>query len=127
MRASGTAHTTCVRPTPQPCALSIKSAHDRRPNLRKAPKNERKFFQIRPDSHKSFCAPPNDRTKVRTILPHPAALAAATPAGWQDHAETEDRAIATARYKSFARDKGTRLIERTERVLVEGVVRRGKK
>ena len=24
------------------------------------------------------------------------------PGGWQDHAETEDRAIATARYKSFA-------------------------
>jgi hypothetical protein len=33
------------------------------------------------------------------------------PGGWQDHAETEDRAIANARYKSFAREKGTRLIE----------------
>ena len=30
------------------------------------------------------------------------------PGGWQDHAETEDRAIANARYKSFAREKGTR-------------------
>ena len=49
------------------------------------------------------------------------------PGGWQDHAETEDRAIALARYKSFARDKGTRLIERTERVLVEGVMRKGTK
>jgi hypothetical protein len=32
-----------------------------------------------------------------------------------------------ARYKSFARAKGTRLIERTERVIVEGVMGRGKK
>src|SRR5688500_15641060 len=30
------------------------------------------------------------------------------PGGWEDHAETEDRAIANARYKSFAREKGTR-------------------
>ena len=49
------------------------------------------------------------------------------PGGWQDHAETEDRAIAMARYKAFARDKGTRLIERTERVLAEGIMRKGKK
>jgi len=32
--------------------------------------------------------------------------------------------MALARYKSFARDKGTRLIERTERVLVEGLPQR---
>ncbi|MGB7160284.1 MAG: hypothetical protein WBD40_19610 [Tepidisphaeraceae bacterium] len=37
---------------------------------------------------------------------------------------TEDRAIATARYKSFARDKGRNLIERTERALVEGLATR---
>ena len=49
------------------------------------------------------------------------------PGGWQDHAETEDRAIAMARYKAFARDKGTRLIERTERVLAEGIMRKGQK
>ena len=49
------------------------------------------------------------------------------PGGWQDQAETEDRAIATARYKSFARDKGTRLIERTERVMVKGLPRKGKR
>jgi hypothetical protein len=28
---------------------------------------------------------------------------------------------------SFAKEKGTRLIERTERVLVEGLMRKGKK
>jgi len=49
------------------------------------------------------------------------------PGGWQDHAETEDRAIATARYNAFARERGTRLIERTKRVLVEGLPRKGKK
>ena len=27
---------------------------------------------------------------------------------WQDHAETDDRAIAMGRYKVFAREKGTR-------------------
>ena len=42
----------------------------------------------------------------------------------QDNAETDDRATAMARYKVFAREKGTRLIERTERVLVEGTPRR---
>jgi hypothetical protein len=42
------------------------------------------------------------------------------PGGWQDHAETDDRAIATARYKSFAREKGLSLIERIERMMVEG-------
>jgi hypothetical protein len=42
------------------------------------------------------------------------------PGGWEDHASTEDRALAMARYKAFAREKGTRLIERTERVLIEG-------
>ena len=30
------------------------------------------------------------------------------PGGWQDHAETPDRAVATARYKSFARERGIR-------------------
>ena len=49
------------------------------------------------------------------------------PGGWQDHAETEDRTIATARYKVFAHEKGTRLIERTERVLVKGLPRKGKR
>ena len=49
------------------------------------------------------------------------------PGGWQDPAETEDRAIATARYKAFAREKGTRLIERSERVLVERLPRKGNK
>jgi hypothetical protein len=48
------------------------------------------------------------------------------PGGWQDQAETEDRAVTTARYKSFARERGSRQIERTERVLVEGLPRRGK-
>jgi hypothetical protein len=42
------------------------------------------------------------------------------PGGWDDHAATEDRALAMARYKAFAREKGTRLIERTERVVIEG-------
>ena len=49
------------------------------------------------------------------------------PGGWDDHAATEDRALALARYKSFAREKGTRLIERTERVLVEGLARKDRK
>ena len=49
------------------------------------------------------------------------------PGGWQDHAETDDRAIAMGRYKAFAREKGTRLIERTERVLVEGLATQGKR
>ena len=45
------------------------------------------------------------------------------PGGWEDHAKTQDRAIAMGRYKVFAREKGTRLIERTDRVLVEGLPR----
>ena len=42
------------------------------------------------------------------------------PGGWTDNAETTDREIALSRYKAFARERGTRLIERTERVLSEG-------
>jgi hypothetical protein len=42
------------------------------------------------------------------------------PGGWVDHASTEDREIAESRYKAFARERGTRLIERTEQVLAEG-------
>jgi hypothetical protein len=43
------------------------------------------------------------------------------PGGWVDNAETDDREIALGRYKAFAASrKGTRLIERTERVLAEG-------
>jgi len=49
------------------------------------------------------------------------------PGGWQDHAETDDRAIGMGRYKLFAREKGTRLIERTERVLVEGLAQNARK
>ena len=47
------------------------------------------------------------RTRPRTVYVQQQQV----PGGWQDHAETEDRAIANARYKSFAREKGTRLIE----------------
>ena len=42
------------------------------------------------------------------------------PGGWTDNATTHDREIAVSRYKAFARERGTRLIERTERVLTEG-------
>ena len=41
------------------------------------------------------------------------------PGGWTDNAATDDRELALSRYKAFARDRGTRLIERTERVLSE--------
>jgi hypothetical protein len=49
------------------------------------------------------------------------------PGGCRTTPKTEDRTIATARYKVFAHEKGTRLIERTERVLVEGLPRKGKR
>jgi hypothetical protein len=41
------------------------------------------------------------------------------PGGWEDNAETDDRALALSRYKAFAAGSArpTRLIERTERVL----------
>ena len=48
------------------------------------------------------------------------------PGGWEDNAATDDRELALARYKAFARERGTRLIERTERVLAEGPPKKGK-
>ena len=42
------------------------------------------------------------------------------PGGWEDNAATTDKDVALGRYKAFDRERGTRLIERTERVLAEG-------
>jgi hypothetical protein len=48
------------------------------------------------------------------------------PGGWVDHASTDDREVALGRYKSLAASnpRATRLIERTERVVVEGAPQR---